>query len=379
MTTPTAHPDVGLYVHIPFCLRKCDYCAFYSEPLDRHDPRPILDCMLRELDLYAPTEPVQTIYLGGGTPTCLPEELLCGFIKSLIARVGKPLEFTVECNPIGAGIPLFRSLHRCGVNRLSIGAQSFDPIELKILGRPHTAEAIGQAVTAARNAGFENIGLDLIFGIPGQTVQTFTQSLSKAIKLAPTHLSAYSLTWENETPLTRALFLGAVQEIDEDDERAMYKQLCQTLSAAGFMQYEISNFAAPGFSCRHNIRYWRNLPVIGLGPAAAGWYRGQRTANVADIGACVERITQNQFACETDEQPGARQMASEMAVLGLRMTDGIDLAAFQNATGKNPKHLFANAISEHCKNGLLELTDTHLRLTEKGLSFADTVSCDFIL
>jgi len=379
MTPPTAHPDVGLYVHIPFCLRKCDYCAFYSEPLDRHDPRPILDGILRELDLYASTEPVQTIYLGGGTPTCLPEELLCGFIKALIVRVGKPLEFTVECNPIGAGTPLFRSLHRCGVNRLSIGAQSFDPVELKILGRPHTPEAIGQAVAAARNAGFDNIGLDLIFGIPGQTVQTFAQSLSKAIKLAPTHLSAYSLTWENETPLTRALFLGAVQEIDEDDERAMYKQLCQTLSAAGYIQYEISNFAAPGFACRHNIRYWRNQPVIGLGPAAAGWYRGQRTANAADIGAYVERITQNQFAWQTDEQPGARQMASEMAVLGLRMTDGIDLAAFQNATGKNPKHLFANAIREHCKNGLLELTDTHLRLTEKGLSFADTVSCDFIL
>jgi oxygen-independent coproporphyrinogen-3 oxidase len=270
-------------------------------------------------------------------------------------------------------------LHRCGVNRLSIGAQSFDPIELKILARPHTSEAIGQAVAAARNAGFDNIGLDLIFGIPGQTVQTFAQSLSKAIKLAPTHLSAYSLTWENETPLTRALFLGAVQEIDEDDERAMYKLLCQMLSAAGFMQYEISNFAAPGFACRHNIRYWRNQPVIGLGPAAAGWYRGQRTANAADIGTYVERITQNQFAWQTDEQPGARQMASEMAVLGLRMTDGIDLAAFQNATGKNPKHLFANAIREHCKNGLLELTDTHLRLTEKGLSFADTVACDFIL
>lgn len=379
MIPPTAHPDLGLYVHIPFCLRKCAYCAFYSEPLHQHDPRPILDCILRELDLYAPTEPVQTIYLGGGTPACLPEELLCGFIKSLIARVGKPEEFTVECNPIGAGTPLFRSLYRCGVNRLSIGAQSFNPIELKILGRPHTPEAIGQAVTAAQNAGFDNIGLDLIFGIPGQTVETFAQSLSKAIKLAPTHLSAYSLTWENETPLTRALFLGAVQEIDEDDERAMYKQLCQTLAAAGYVQYEISNFANPGFACCHNIRYWRNQPVIGLGPAAAGWYRGQRTANVADIGAYVERITQNQFAWETDEQPGTRQIASEMAILGLRMADGIDLTAFQNATGKNPKHLFANAINEHCKNGLLELTDTHLRLTEKGFSFADTVSCDFIL
>lgn len=379
MTPSAAHPDLGLYVHIPFCLRKCAYCAFFSRPIGKYDPKPILDCILREFDLYAPAEPVSTLYIGGGTPTCLPEDLLCTFIDALVERVGWPEEFTVESNPIQADTALFKSLRNCGVNRLSIGAQSFNSAELKTLGRPHTSEAIGQAVAAARDAGFENIGLDLIFGIPGQTIQTFARSLAKAIALEPTHLSAYSLTWEKETRLTRALRMGFVQEMDEDDERAMYKQLCRTLAGAGYQQYEISNFAKPGFACRHNSRYWRNQPVIGLGPAAAGWYRGHRTANIAGIEAYIKRITNDQFAWETDVQPTDRQIAAEMAVLGLRMTEGIDLAAFEAMTGKNPRRLFANPIKEHCRDGLLELTSTHLRLTEKGLSFADTVSCDFIL
>lgn len=379
MNTPVSQSDLGLYVHIPFCLRKCRYCAFYSEPIHRHDPRPVIEAIVDELDLYAPAEPVHTMYIGGGSPTCLPTELLCGLIKAITARIGQPGEFTIECNPAQANAKLFESLLNCGVNRLSIGAQSFDPSELETLGRLHSPEAIEQAVTEARTAGFDNIGLDLIFGIPGSSPESFAQSLSKAIALAPAHISAYSLTWEDGTPLTRALTEGHVTAVSEDDERAMYHQLCMSMAESGYAQYEISNFARPEYKCRHNLRYWLNQPVIGIGPAASGWFHGQRTTNIADIEGYVKKIKQGCFARDCTESPGPLQMASETAILGLRMADGIDAARFLAATGYDLQHLFAEAIDEHRRNGLLEQTDTRLRLTEKGRSFADAVACDFIL
>ena len=378
MTRPAAQTDLGLYVHIPFCLRKCPYCAFYSEPMAAHDPRPLIAALLAELAMLAPVEPVRTMYLGGGSPTCLPVELLCGLIDAMVARVGRPEELTVECNPAQADATLFQSLRRCGVNRLSIGAQSFHPAELETLGRPHSPEAITKAVADARTAGFDNIGLDVIFGIPGSTVETFSQSLDAAVALAPNHLSAYSLTWEDGTPLTRALAEGQVQAVTEDDERAMYRRLCRTLAAAGYAQYEISNFAQPGCECRHNLRYWHNRPVLGIGPAASGWYRTQRSTNIADIRRYIQRIRQKQWAYETIEQPTPAQIASETAILGLRLTDGIDLPAFHRATGCDATVLFADAIAAHRRAGLLETTPTRLRLTEKGRSFADTVACDFV-
>lgn len=378
MTPSAAQTDLGLYVHIPFCLRKCPYCAFYSEPIAQHDPRPLTEALLAELAMLAPVELVQTMYLGGGSPTCLPVELLCGLIDAMIARVGRPDELTVECNPAQADATLFQSLRRCGVNRLSIGAQSFHPAELETLGRPHSPKAIEKAVADARSAGFDNIGLDLIFGIPGSTVETFSQSLDAAVALSPSHLSAYSLTWEDGTPLTRALAEGHLQAVNEDDERAMYRRLCTSLAAAGYAQYEISNFARLGCECRHNLRYWHNQPVIGIGPAASGWYRSQRTANTADIHRYIDRIRQGRMAHDTVEQPGPLQIAAETAILGLRLTDGIDLPAFHRATGCDATVLFADAIAAHRQAGLLELTPTRLRLTEKGRSFADTVACDFV-
>ncbi|NLW84816.1 MAG: radical SAM family heme chaperone HemW [Phycisphaerae bacterium] len=378
MKPPPAQTDLGLYVHIPFCLRKCAYCAFYSEPLGRHDPRPVIDALLAELALYAPAETIATLYLGGGSPTCLPAEMLCGLIDALTTHTGQPTEVTVECNPAQADAALFGALRQRGVNRLSIGAQSFDPDELNTLGRPHSVEAIRLAVAAARAAGFDNIGLDLIFGIPGSTVKTFAQSLEEAVALEPTHLSAYSLTWEKDTPMTQAMDAGRIAAADEAVEREMYRLLCETLAAHGYRHYEISNFARTGYECRHNLRYWHNQPVIGLGPAASGWYRGQRTTNIAAIEPYVAAIRAGRFAYSEADRPAAFQIASETAILGLRLTEGVELAGFVQMTGYDAGQLFAEAISAHEQSGLLKLTPTHLRLTEKGRSFADTVACDFI-
>lgn len=364
-------------MHIPFCVRKCGYCAFYSEPIGQRDPQPVLTAILDEFSRYAPTESVRTLYIGGGSPTCLPPLMLCDFLAALTDRIGRPEEFTVECNPTQADEKLFAALRRCGVNRLSIGAQSFNAEELATLGRLHTPAAIEQAVAAARDAGFDNIGLDVIVAIPGATRDTLARTLDKAIALSPTHISAYCLTREAGTPLTAAMEAGRIHAVDEDEERAMTKQVWRTLSAAGFGQYEISNFARSGFECRHNLRYWRNEPVIGLGPAASGWYRGRRTDNIADIDGYLERIHSGQWAYANIEQPTAIQIAGETAVLGLRLTEGLSAADFQRKTGFTLDELFADAIAAHCQDGLLERTATHLRLTERGRMLADFVACDF--
>ena len=373
-----APDDTGLYVHIPFCVRKCGYCAFYSVALAQRHPQPLIDAIAGELELIAPTEPVRTLYIGGGSPTCLPGDVLCELIASLTRRFDLPDEITVECNPAQADADLLRSLFQCGVTRLSVGAQSFDPDELSVLGRLHSPQAIEQVVDLARQAGFVNIGLDLIFAIPGSTVETFCQSLNRAVALAPTHLSAYSLTWEPHTPLTAALNDGRIRPVSEDDERAMYRQLSHRLAEAGYRQYEISNFARGGYECWHNLRYWHNRPVIGLGPAASGWYRRQRTTNIADIDGYIEYIRAGRLPHASLEQPDPLQIASETAILALRTTDGIDLHTFAGDTGYDALCLFAKAVAEHEFAGLLERTDTHLRLTETGRSYADTVACDFV-
>lgn len=375
----TATSAVGLYLHIPYCQKKCPYCAFYSEPIGTRDPAALIGAMRIELDLYEITEPVETIYIGGGSPTCLPHDVLVDLVKSLNKRFGQVEEFTLECNPAQADTGLFKQLKALGVNRLSIGAQSFEAAELQTLGRIHNPGQIYVAVQMVKDAGYENIGLDLIFGIPHSTVQTWKASLEAALALGVQHISAYSLTIEAGTPFEKAVREGTLSGIDEQTERSMYEASQLMLKEAGFMQYEISNFAKPGYECKHNLRYWKNLPVIGIGPAAGRWYKGKRTINVADISEYIEKIQAGQFAYAEEDAPGPEQTASETAVLGLRMTCGIDLNEYKKATGFELFSLFGNAIKQHCSNGLLECDSTHCRLTEKGLSYADTVAQDFVL
>lgn len=367
----------GLYLHIPFCVRKCPYCAFYSEPVDRYNPEAVVDAMFMELERYAITGPVETIYIGGGSPTCLPPQLLVETVVSLMSQFKGVKEFTIECNPAQANLQQLKDLRTLGVNRVSIGAQSFDDLELRTLGRIHNASHIAQAVTTAKEAGFANISLDLIFATPASTLRTWRQSLAAAIAMDVAHISAYSLTIEKNTPYERDVCSGRLTLPDEQTERTMYTIARDMLQKAGFDQYEISNFAKPGFECLHNLRYWKNLPVIGIGPSAAGWYRGRRTTNMADVDSYIRIIEAGESAYEQEQSPTAEEAARETAVLNLRMIEGLDLIAFARQTGFSAIELFAEAIAVHTRNGLLEQTPTHLRLTEKGLSFADTVACDF--
>jgi oxygen-independent coproporphyrinogen-3 oxidase len=332
-----------------------------------------------ELERYKITESVETIYIGGGSPSCLPGQLLIEMVVSLISQYKNVSEFTMECNPAQVDEATLRQLHKLGVNRLSIGAQSFDSKELKTLGRIHSPRQIVEAVRIAKKAGFENIGLDLIFGIPGSSMKTWRHSLKSAAALKVQHVSAYSLTVEKATPFEHAVRKGKLTLIDESLERQMCKTARLFLKKAGYEQYEISNYAMPGLECRHNLRYWKNLSVIGIGPAAASWYKGKRTTNTANIKKYIKRIESGRSAQSEAYIPSPEQTASESAVLGLRMTEGIDIPEYQKQTGFNLIRLFSDAIKKHCFNGLLECTvDDYCRLTEKGLSYADTVAADFI-
>ncbi|MFZ9011169.1 MAG: radical SAM family heme chaperone HemW [Anaerohalosphaeraceae bacterium] len=374
----SASSNVGLYIHIPYCQQKCPYCAFYSEPIEQHNPESLVDALFMELERYAIDEPLETIYIGGGSPTCLSSDLLTELVISLVSQYKEIQEFTIECNPAQADEGLFKKLRALGVDRLSVGAQSFDAKALQTLGRIHQPQQVAQAVQMARAAGFDNINIDLIFGIPGSTIGTWRYSLETAVSLGVQHISAYSLTIEKGTLFDRAVKEGTLSRVDEPTDRAMYETAHQVLNDAGFFQYEISNFAKPGFECRHNIRYWKNLPVVGIGPAAAGWYKGQRTTNTPNIAAYIEKMESHQFAYAAEHSPPSEQIACQTAVLGLRMIEGIDLCEYEKQTGFDLIMLFGHAIKQHCASGLLERSaDNHCRLTEKGLSYADTVAADF--
>ena len=376
----SAPSTVGLYVHIPYCQQKCPYCAFYSVPIHTAELHRFIDALFAELDSYHIAEPIETIYIGGGSPTCLPQDVLIKLISGVNTKFGPVEEFTLECNPAQADETGLKQLRRFGVNRLSIGAQSFTAKELETLGRIHSPRQIVEAVRVAKRSGFENIGLDLMFGIPGSSMKTWRHSLKSAAALKVQHISAYSLTIERLTPFEYAVRQGELVLIDDELERQMCKTARSFLRNAGFEQYEISNFAQPGFACRHNLRYWKNLPVIGIGPSAASWYKGKRTTNVADIKKYIKRIESGRSPQGEAYIPSPEQIASESAVLGLRMTAGVDAREYKKQTGFNLPRLFGDAIKKHCSNGLLECTvDNHCRLTEKGLSYADTVAQDFIL
>jgi oxygen-independent coproporphyrinogen-3 oxidase len=369
--------DCSLYIHIPFCVRKCRYCAFYSIPAPVEVQRQYLSAVKRELAMVTHNEPFDTIFLGGGSPTAMAESLLLELAQWAGQKIKSGNEFTIEVNPGQTNAELLRKLKNCGVNRISIGAQSFNDNELEFLGRIHNVADIYRCVEDARKAGFENVSLDLIFAIPGSTVASWQHSLDEAIRLAPAHISAYSLTYEGDTPLVRAMQAGQIEAVDEETDAAMYESAIDTLETVGFAQYEISNFAKAGFECRHNLRYWQNKPYIGLGPAAAGCCNGKRTENVADVQRWLESIDAGRFAYETEQTLSAEDIACETAVLNLRTRFGIEPVAFERQTGYDIQKLFAEPITRYLKESLLEWHEDRLRLTRAALPIADKVLCDF--
>jgi len=373
----TSDEQRALYIHIPFCTAKCRYCNFYSEPIAGHDAERFISALIAEMNRYDLGKAIRTVYIGGGSPSCLPREQLLRLVGEITRRYPAVEEFTIEVNPGQVEKKILGQLRRVGVNRLSIGAQSFTQNELKFLGRGHSVEHIGQAVREAKSAGFDNISLDLIFAIPGSTVQLWKYSLQSAIDLGVQHISAYSLTYEEGTPLQQVVAAGEVVAVDEEVDRVMYEMAIDELAKAGFEQYEISNFARKGFECRHNLVYWANGPYIGIGPGAGSHWQGERRTNIADIRKYAEMVQANADVTVEKQRTEPLEIACETAVLNLRRRRGIDLEEFKMKTGCDATVLFAEPVERYKKMGLIGVGAGRVFLTRKALPIADSVLCDF--
>jgi len=366
----------GLYVHIPFCTSKCAYCAFYSEPVNTQNTHRLMAAIHKEL-AQTDTRTVSTVYIGGGSPSCLPGSELNNLVSAITGQCPDIVEFTVECNPGQVNRLMLTQLRDLGVNRLSLGVQSFDATELDCLGRNHNAGTIRTVVHQARDAGFKNLSLDLIFAICDSTQTTWRSNMDQAITLNPDHISVYALMLEPGTPLTNAVAQGDHRAIDEATDRAMYEQAIETLTQAGYEQYEISNFARPGFECKHNQGTWENREYVGIGPSAASYDGCQRTQNVSDIQAYIDALASDQNPCQECIPIGPTDRLCETAVLNLRTRHGIDIQRFMQKTGQDPRLLFEGPIQRHKKQGLLTIEQDRIFLTAKALPIADSVLCDF--
>lgn len=375
--------DVGLYVHVPFCPTKCGYCDFYSrDDADAMMPA-LVAALLRELDarVEQDSHQVETIFVGGGTPTHLPPAELGRLFDGLgeVADRCGVCEFSVEANPGSLTRDKARILRDRGVNRISLGAQSFMPQELHRLERVHQPVEIEAAAALVHDLEFAHFNLDLIFGIPGQSQQTWSESLHRALELGPDHLSCYGLTYEPGTPLHARMHEGQVEPVEESLEADLYLQTIDTLTAAGFEHYEISNWARPTGRCRHNLRYWYQRPGIGIGPAAASYLEGRRWRNVPDLADYIHRVSAGQSSAIECETLSPRARAGEAAMLGLRLVEGIDIREFARRTGYNPMELFGDPIRRHQAAGHVFIEQGRIRLTRTGLLLADVVAGDLLL
>lgn len=370
----------AVYVHVPYCHTICGYCDFYSEVLDESRTEALVTALLSELESYGTRVGIdaETIFVGGGTPTTLPAEQLERLLRGLRRYARKGVEFSVEANPATVSAEVAEVLRSGGVTRVSIGAQSFDAGELRVLERIHRPAQVEETVARLRGVGIENINLDLIFGIPGQSLERWKCNLRAALAMSPEHLSCYGLTYEPGTPLYERLRSGAVVRLNADAEAAMYESTIDGLASAGYEQYEISNFARPGRRCRHNLVYWHNEPAVGIGPSAAGYVDGVRYRNIPDTAEYVRSMEAGRSPAMEQERLDLPGRARETAMLELRLIEGIDRGRFEERFGVDPKAMFADAVREHEANGLLAVDSSSVRLTRAGLLVADSVIGDFV-
>ena len=364
-----------LYIHIPFCIGKCDYCDFYSVPLGRSGADKswkYVNALLKEMELRSDSAGnLRTVYLGGGTPTLLSPEQVAAVLSGVreIFSIASGAEITIEANPGTVSGRQLAALRETGINRVSIGMQSLSDGDLSTLGRSHTVGDSLAAVSAARRAGFENISIDLIYGIPGQNMDIWKNTMGRALALLPEHVSAYELTPEKSTPLYNKLARGVYELPEEALVIEMYYAALEKLKAHGYLQYEISNFAKRGYESVHNLNYWDRGEYLGVGAGAHSFFKGKRTGNIPDLARYIELINGKVMPVDEEITLTEQDEFNEMIFLGLRKTGGID-------TGLGPdkewllKNKAVNALRRH---GLIEIEDRCLRLTLKGLVMSTEV------
>ena len=376
----TDHADpVGLYVHIPFCRKKCDYCNFYVISAEHPARKDFIAALALEIACLQRPSVFNTIYFGGGSPSLLEPAEFQILLDAVHPCVHPVAEVTLEANPDDVTIEKLTAWKEGGVNRLSLGAQSFHNNELSALTRAYDSRQIVQAYDRARNAGIAQISLDLIFALPGSSRESWLSSLDQAIALEPDHISAYSLTVEAGTALFKQVEKGRITPLSDDHDRRQYNLAIDLLEAAGYEQYEISNFARPGSRSRHNWDFWSGCDYLGVGPSAEGYYDGQRYSNLPGIRPYVEALFSGQEVPANSMRLSSLDRACELAVLMLRRRDGINTARFTRLSGCRVEELFPAAIEQHLADSNVEWFGTNLRLTRRALPIADAVLSDFAL
>ena len=400
--------NLQLYIHIPFCVRKCSYCDFLSFSTDERTQLAYADALIREIEFYGPQMSeytISTIYIGGGTPTWLNEDKMVEILDAIYTyfNVSPEAEVSMECNPGTVTAAKLEKYRRAGVNRLSIGLQSADDEELQILGRIHTFEQFLKTYEMARNAGFGNINVDLISGIPYQTAEKFLHTLQKVVRLKPDHISAYSLIIEKGTPFYDAYKFDAVKQEagmqtevlpTEDEVYRIYKLTQQYLTQAGYEQYEISNFAHPGFECEHNIGYWTRENYLGLGLGAASLVENVRYSNTTELYQYIDNCQdikwveymQEDESCVTGTNLHAsvdvvsrKAQMEEFMFLGLRQNCGVTREQFERAFGIPIDGIYKNALDYLRDEGLLDTSEGRIVLTEKGMDLSNFALAQFLL
>ena len=382
VTDHTAEP-FSLYVHIPYCISKCPYCDFNSHVAARIPEDEYTQALLRELRHYSESaawagRSVKTVFFGGGTPSTFEGNSIGAVLDEAAKLFGfvERVEITLEANPGAVDAGRFRDYRRCGVNRISIGAQSFDAELLRFLGRVHSAEETRQALRSVREAGLENFSFDLIYGIPGQTADGVSRDLSEALEHEPPHLSAYNLTIEEGTPFHARYRQGLLKPLDEEVEIEMADRIQLTLADAGLERYEISNYARPGLESRHNVNYWEGGDYLGIGAGAHSYHRrpddplGERWQNERMPTGYMRRTSDAGHAVTERERPELRQAMAECLLTGLRMIGGVSVWGFERRFETRPENAFLE-IAEWLSEGLLVEEDRRLRFAPRGLLLAN--------
>lgn len=372
-----------LYVHLPFCRKKCRYCDFPSwANCEALMPRYVDALLLEAAEAADRCGSVETVYLGGGTPSILPPVLLRKLLTGLHQHLTLPsgIEFTSEANPGTLTEAWLDAACSCGVNRLSLGMQAFQPELLRMLGRIHDFSQVSSSVGLARKAGIRNLNLDLMFGLPGQTRAMWRETLNAALSLGPEHLSCYGLIPEEGTPLKADLDAGRLALPDEDEERRMYDDALALLSAHGYQQYEISNFALPGFACRHNLGYWRQVPYLGLGVSAASCLPSAdvsaayvRQSNPTELTDYLRMVETDAWRLRETTPISPSEARFETLMLGLRTTRGVSEKAFQAMHGCSLESCYGGRLQSFIRRGLLERQDHWYRLTRRGMDVQNAI------
>lgn len=378
---PDSNLDLSIYVHIPFCARKCLYCDFLSFAAKDDLIKDYFDALSKEICLTADTYKdyrVRSVFFGGGTPSLPDAEYICNILKTLFSNfnISKDAEISIEVNPGTASFDKLERYKASGINRISIGAQSFDDDELKRLGRIHDSAAFYRTYEDAVRAGFENINIDIMSALPGQSLDSYLSTVQKAVELKPSHISAYSLIVEEGTPF----FDMDLDLPNEDDDRAMYHETKRILAKNGYHRYEISNYAlgdGEKNECYHNKVYWERGNYLGLGLGSSSMINDVRFSNITDIMEYINRLSKSESVVGEREELSRQSCMEEFMFLGLRLVKGVDTDLFLEQYGQTVEDVYGDVIAKYKALGLVETEGRYLRLTEKGLDVSNTVMADF--